>query len=212
MNNTIVIIGVIVLAVILVIKFGFSSSTPDFSRKVRPNNSQKPTKLIDNDKVILVRNLKLDDLKQAIEQFCNIYNQEAFIALPRLFLLDNAYVITFPYNINFERFCYFINYLENAHELCLQPDYKPDVKAWCSTKTGDGWMKDEIVNKNVMLYIPDWDEEHDNVYLITQDNLAYKMGFAIGHTSQKLDRPVLKYENNPVDLSSLKNKEIIDFE
>lgn len=212
MNKTIIIIGVIVLAVILIFRFGFKSSTPDLSSKIRPNDSGKPTKLIDNDKLVLVKNLKLDYLKQAIEQFCNIYNQETYFALPRLFILDNQYVITFPYNIDFERFCYFINYLENAHELCLQPDYKPVVKAWCSTKSGDAWMKDNIVNKNVMIYIPEWDEEHDNVYLVTQENLGFKMGFAIGEASQKLDRPLVNYENNPIEINSLKDKEIIDFE
>jgi len=214
MNNTIIIIGVIVLAVILIFRFGFNSSTTtdDFNSKTRPNNSEKPTKPIDNDKLVLVKNLKLDYLKQAIEQFCNMYNQETYSALPRLFILDNQYVITFPYNIDFERLCFFINYLENAYEVGLQPDYKPVVKAWCSTKYGDAWMKDSIVNKKVMIYIPEWDEEHDNVYLVTQENLGFKMGFANGEASQKLDRPLVNYENNPIEINSLKNKEIIDFE
>ena len=212
MSKILVIIGVIVLAVILIFKNGFKSSASDLNSKVRPNNFEKPTKLLDNDKMILVKNLKLDYLKQAIEQFCNMYNREAFIALPRLFILNNEYVITFPYDIDFDKFCYFINYLENAHELCLLPDYKPDVKAWCTTKTSDSWMNDNIANKNVMIYIPEWDEEHDNVYLITEDNLGYKMGFAIGEATQKLDKPVLNYGNNPIDLISLNNKEVIDFE
>jgi hypothetical protein len=121
-------------------------------------------------------------------------------------------VITFPYDIDFERYCYFINYLEKAHELCIKPDYKPDVKAWCSTKIGDAWMKDDLVNKKVMIYIPDWDEELDNVYLTTQDNIGYKMGFAIGEASQKLNRPVKRFEDNPIQLTRLMDKEKIDFE
>ena len=211
MNKTIIIIGVIVLAVILIFQFRFKSTSPDLSSKIRAGDTQKPSKLIENDKLILVKNIKLDYLKQAIEQFCNIYNQETYKALPRLILLDNEFVITFPYNIDFERYCYFINYLENAHELCLQSDYNPDVKAWCTTTTEDAWMKENIVNKNVMIYIPDWDEEHDNVYLITQDDLGFKMGFALGEASQKLDRPLKRFEENPIELSDLTDKEKIDF-
>lgn len=62
-----------------------------------------------------------------------------------------------------------------------------------------------------MIFIPDWDDEHDNEYLTTQDNIAYKMGFALGHTSQKLDRPVKRFEESPIDLSKLSDREIIDF-
>jgi hypothetical protein len=80
---------VIVIAVILIFQFGLKSSSPDLTSKKRPSNTQKPSKLIENDKLILVKNIKLDYLKQAIEQFCNIYNQETYIAQPRLFLLDN---------------------------------------------------------------------------------------------------------------------------
>jgi len=203
---------VIVVALILIFQFGFKSTSQDFNSKIRPSTTQKPPKQIENDKLILVKNVKLDYLKQAIEQFCNIYNQETFIALPRLFLLENDFVITFPYNIDIERYCYFINYLENAHELCLKPDYKPDVKAWYTTGLGDAWMKNDLVNKKVMIFIPDWDEEHDNVYLTTQDNLGYKMGFAIGETSQKLDRPAKRFEENPIDKNTLTDKETIDFE
>ena len=212
MNTTLLIVGVIVLVMILIIQFGSKSTNPDLSSNIRPNKTQKPTKLIENDKLILVKHIKLDYLKQAIEQFCNTYNQDTYIALPRLFLHDYEFVITFPYNIDFERYCYFINYLENAHELCLLPDYKPDVRAWCSTKIGDAWMKNDLVNINVMIYIPDWDEEHDNVYLTTQDNIGYKMGFALGEASQKLDRPVKKFEDNPIDFNTLSDREAIDFE
>lgn len=212
MNKTLIIIGVIVIAVILIFQFGLKSSSSDLTSKNRPSDTRKPSKQIENDKLILVKNLKLDYLKQAIEQFCNIYNQETYIAQPRLFVLDNEFVITFPYNIDFERYCYFINYLENAHDLSLQSDYKPDVIAWYSTRIGDAWMRDDLVNKKVMIFIPDWDEEHDNVYLTTQDNIGYKMGFALGHTSQKLDRLVKSFEENPIELTKLMDKETIDFE
>lgn len=212
MNKTLIIIGVIIIAVVLIFQFGLISSSADLTSKNRPSDKRKPSKLIENDKLILVKNIKLDYLKQAIEQFCNIYNQETYIAQPRLFLLDNKFVITFPYDIDFERYCYFINYLENAHDLSLQSDYNPDVKAWYSTKIGDAWMKDDLANKKVMIFIPNWDDEHDNVYLTTQDNIGYKMGFALGHTSQKLDRPVKRFEENPIELTKLTDIETIDFE
>jgi hypothetical protein len=211
MNKTLIIIGVIVIAVILIFKFGFKSSESDLKNTARPNDATKPSQPIDNDKIIVVKNLKLEYLKKAIEQYCNMANQNQFTALPRLILLENQFVILFPYDIDFDQFCYFINYLKYAHELSLKSDYKPEIRAWCRTKIGYAWMTDEIVNKNVMIFIPDWDKEYDNVYLTTQDNFGYKMCFAIGHEHQKLDKPVIQFDNMSLDLNILNDKEKIDF-
>ena len=63
-----------------------------------------------------------------------------------------------------------------------------------------------------MIFIPKWDEEHDNVYLTTEDNLGFKMGFGLGEAHQKLDRPALSYMKNPIDFNKLENKVKINFE
>ena len=212
MNKTLLIIGIIIVVGFLIFKFGIKSSYSDLNNTVRSSDFRKPTLPIDNDKIIIVENLKLDYLKQAIEQLCNMSNQERYIALPRLTILDNQSVITFPYDIDFDQFCYFVNYLKYAHELSLKTDYKPEIKGWCTTKIGFAWMTDEIVNKNVMIYIPDWDKDYDNVYLTTQDNFGYKMGFSMGEEHLKLDKPVIPYDKMTIDLNTLKNRETIDFE
>lgn len=211
MNKTFLIIGIIIVVGFLIYKFGLKSSETDLKNTTRPDNINKPTTTKANDKIILIKNLKLDYLKQAINQLCNMSNQNQYIALPRLTVLDNEYVITFPYDIDFDQFCYFVNYLKYAHELSLKPDYKPEIKAWCTTKPDYAWMTDEIANKLVMIYIPDWDKDYDNVYLTTQDNLGFKMGFALGEEHKKMDNPVLQFEKMPNDLD-LNNKETIDFE
>ena len=211
MNKTLLIIGIIIVVGFLIFKFGLKSSDSELKNTTRPSDSNKPITPIINDKVILIKNLKLDYLKQAIAQFCNMSNQKQFIALPRLTIIGNDFVITFPYDIEFDQFCYFVNYIKYAHELSLKADYKPEIKAWCTTKNGFAWMTDEIVNKSVMIYIPDWDKDYDNVYLTTQDNLGFKMGFAMGEEHKNMDKPVVQFEKMPIDLDTLKGKEMIDF-
>jgi hypothetical protein len=212
MNKTILIIGIIVVIALLIFKFGFTSLKQDLEKRIRPSDSTKPAKLVDNDKIVIVKNLSLDYLKKAIEQFCNSYNQEQFIAMPRLSVFENQYLITFPYDIDFERFCYFINYIKYANELCLKPDYKPEIFAWCSTKNGDSWMTEEIINKRVILFIPEWDQEHDNVYLTTQYNMGFKLGFAMGESHIKLDKPALDFTNPPTELLKLQGTQTINFD
>lgn len=72
-------------------------------------------------------------------------------------------------------------------------------------------MTDEIVNKSVMIFIPAWDKEYDNVYLTTQDNNGYKMGFAVGEEHHKLDKPVMQFDKLSFDLNILKDRETIDY-
>jgi len=212
MNKTFLIIGAIVVIGMVIFKFGTKSTDSDLKNTLRPNNSTKPTSFIKNDKVVIVKNVKLEYLKIAIEQFCNLSNQDEFIVLPRLIILDNKFVITFPYDIKFDQFCFFVNYIKYAHELILKPDYKPDIKAWCTTETTFTWMTDEIVNKKVMIYIPNWDQEYDNVYLTTQDNLGFKMGFALGEENKRLIKPELQFEKINIELSTITSNEKLDFE
>jgi hypothetical protein len=169
----------------------------------------KPTETVDNDKVIVVKNVTPEEIKQAIRQFCTEYNQEKYSALPTLTIIsDNEFVVTFPYDTDFVTFCYFVNYLHYPHDIL----YKPDIKAWMTTKQGDTWMKDDIINKTVMLYIPHDDKEHDNVYLTTSDNIGYIMGFARKEESKRIDRPRTMYQEPSVDISNFYGRETLTFE
>lgn len=48
-----------------------------------------------------------------------------------------------------------------------------------------------------MLYIPPDDEEYDNVYMTTEDNIGYKVGFAVNEQKQLLENPVSSYSEPP---------------
>jgi hypothetical protein len=212
MAKVFLLIGFVVAVVSLVYKFGFADPKNESENRIRPEDSNAPLLKKDNDKMIIIRNLSLNYLKRAIEQFCNIYNKQKVIVKLKLDVLENQYLITFPYEIDFEHFCYFINYLKYANDLCLKPDYKPDIIAWCSTKKGDSWMTDQLLNKRVMLYIPESDKDYDNVYLTTEYNLGFKMGFAIGESHIKLDRPVVDYKNPPTDIFKISSDQSMDFD
>lgn len=173
----------------------------------RPRNVKVPTKKVQNDKIVLVENIDLEDLKSAIQKFCNNYNQESLTALPLLTIIsEKKFVVTFPYDTDFATYCYFVNYMYYPNDII----YKPTIKAWTSTKQNDDWMTNEIVNKKVMLYIPSDDKDYDNVFLTTSDNIGYKMGFAMGEEKQKLNNPRQTYVE-PIRLEELSGKEEIQY-
>ena len=153
-----------------------------------------------NDKLVIVSQANYADLKKVLTGFCKSYNKEENQALPKMTKLsESEFAITFPQDIDFEIFCYFINYIKYPMEV----KWRPDVVAWTTTKKGDIWTTEKSVNKKVMLFIPKDDTEYDNVYLTTVDNIGYKLGFAVGEQNQLLTVPIRAYIKPTIELSSL---------
>ena len=202
-KTILVIIGVLITALFLKSRISNNKS----KNENRPANTEFPGGKVDNDKIVLIENASSAEIKKVIQQFCNSYNQEGFKALPLLTIVSaNKCIVTFPFDIDFENYCYFINYLYYPNDIF----YKPIIKAWTTTKINDAWMKDEIVNKKVMLYVPVDDKDHDNVYLTTSAYKSYKMGFALGESSQQLSMPKEKY-SEPIKMNEINPGEVIQF-
>jgi len=206
-KTILIVVGLIATG--FIIKACVPTTKKETQNTKRPKKTAKPTKTIANDKLVLISHVKTDEIKQAIQQFCNMYNQDSYRALPELTIIsDDKYVITFPSDIDFETFCYFVNYLHYPNDIF----YKPNITAWTTTSPRDAWVKDDIVGKRVMLYIPKDDQDYDNVYLTTSDNLGYKMGFALGEESQRLGNPRQKFQKSTIDLNKLEDRETVKFD
>ena len=206
-----ILITISVIFVLILFRGCIFKSKNEFENTNRPDVSYKPTQFVENDKIVFIQNENLDDVQKGIQQFCNAYNQEKYIALPRLYVFEKEYAITFPYNIDFKHFCFFVNYMNYSYFMRSEyPLHEIDLIAWCSTNSNDKWTNKDIINKKVMLFVPRWDKEYDNVYLTTNDNIGYKMGFAVGHENKKIDKPAKTYFEKNIDLS--KSVKYIDFE
>jgi hypothetical protein len=137
-----------------------------------------------------------------------MYNKEKFQVQPRVFKInERQFAITFPFDIEFEIYCYFINYLTFPME--FEKSYT--VTGWTTTKSGDTWITDKSENKKVIIYIPGEDTEGDNVFMTTADNIGFKLGFALGEEKQLLDSPKKLFASPPIDNSELVEKEYEDF-
>ena len=209
MDTKTILITIGIIAAGFILKSCIQKGDRNLNETQRPSESLKPTQLVENDKIIIIKNVSIEDLKTVIKQFCNMYNQGNYRALPLLRKYsESTFVITFPYDIDFETYCYIINYLHYPNGV----SYSPQISAWTTTKHSDAWMKESLINKNVMIYIPKEDKEYDNVYLTTSDNIGYKMGFAMGEQSQLLNVPNTNYRKPEVTLNDLNNKEKVNFE
>lgn len=120
---------------------------------------------------------------------------------------NNKFAVTFPYDIDFDTFCFAVNYLEYPTDI----KWNADVRAWATTKSNDEWITEKSANKKVMLYISAFDKEYDNVFLTTQDNIGYKLGFAGGKEIKLLDTPEKSYEVQAIEINDIAKLKFEDF-
>jgi hypothetical protein len=201
------IIVVVIVVIIIVIKTRLSgnSMASDNSRAV---NVSPPTEEIANDKVIVVNNVNHEDIRNVLTEFCNMYNKKDYAATPRLWQLStDSFAVTFPHDVDFATYCFAVNFLEYPMNI----KWQAQVRAWTTTKTGDDWITDKSVNKQVMLFLAADDKEYDNVFLTTQDNIGYKLGFAGGKETQLLNSPKELFVIPSVSVASLSAQTHEDF-
>ncbi len=190
----IIIVGALILVYFLRSRLNRERSGPDIKSR--------------NDKLVLVKGMGYDELKKEMAGFCRMYNKRNYDAVPRLIpLSENEFVCTFPFDIEFETFCYFINYLHNP------AGHNPMAKVvgWTTTRAGDPWITAMSENKNVMLFISPDDTEHDNVFLTTSDNIGYKLRFALGEDELLLEKPAKEYMPPPIGIDILTGQRHEDF-
>jgi hypothetical protein len=210
MSSPLVISGIIIAGILLYFfwkRIVNKKPEPD-TDTTRPAENlilRKPEK---NDKLIIVEDIDQADLQKVLTGFCNMYNKENYQVLPRLTALNGKqFAISFPFDIDFEIYCYLINYLTYPMEM----ERIVDVTAWATTKSKDNWITEKITGKKAMLFIPEDDTEHDNVYLTTFDNTGYRIGFGLGDQKLLIDGPKKNYKIPPIEIANLETKKYTDF-
>ena len=167
-----------------------------------------PTQEKQNDKLVIVSDISDADLQRILTDFCSLQNKKKYQVQPRLTKIsEKEFVITFPFDIEFDIFCYFVNYVHYP----MGFDKSFNIIAWTTTKSGDTWITEKSADRKVMLFIPSDDKEYDNVFMTTADNIGFKLGFALGEERQLLDSPKKQFIMPTIDISEFANKEHKDF-
>jgi len=162
-----------------------------FAKTNESDTQAKPKEKIPNDKIVIIKGARVLEVKQAVQQFCNLYNSQELSTVVNITELANGdIVVTFPYDIDFGRFCFFVNFMHYPKV----PFQKTDIRGWATTKANDMWIMPENVGKKVMLYIPDDNTEYDSLYLATENNISYKIAFADSKDPQIISSAKMAFE------------------
>ncbi len=133
-----------------------------------------------NDKLIIVRGTTKYKLDEDIKDVCDTYNGNGGKMYPEIQRLGYmVFAVTFPYDIDFESFCYLINsiyYPSSGGD-------RAEVTGWTKAVAGDLWITPEIAGKQLMIYLSEEDKWHNNVYVTTENDECYKFSFDEGTSS-----------------------------
>lgn len=120
-----------------------------------------------NDKIILIKNISSLDLKRIIEDFSKTYNYTPAITGIKIKSTSFTDILTFQNDIDFETFCFFLNYLQYPIDI----PHTANVTGWGT------FTEYPILGEKTMFYIPATDKEYDNVYAVTATKANYKIPF-----------------------------------
>jgi hypothetical protein len=176
--------------------------------KARPPLEKKPGKEMTNDKLIIIRNVSFDDLNIDISEFCDTYNANDFAAVLRVWKVSsNKFAITFPFDTDFNIFCFLINSLQYPGNV----EWNAEITGWMTPDNNSAWKNQATMNKKWMVYIPADDTEYDQVYFTTPENTGYQLDFG-SMAPKKLAIIKMNYRLPEIELLSPGSIEFEDFE
>ena len=145
--------------------------------------------------IILIQNMSENEIIDAIESFNKMgeENDEGHKYYhPEIERNNNDYLLIFDRNINFISFCYWVNYFVYSDK---SKRHNTDITGWYSV----GWTKNNhpLSNNLLMLFIPESDQDFDNVYFVDRFNNCYKQEFREDMMIIQLNEPLIGFKDMP---------------
>jgi len=140
------------------------------------------------DNLILIKGGAYNDIKKALRQWINLYSKDLQDGLTFQLYKNGSgnHIIQADERLDNERFYYLVNYLNYPEGI----EYKIDIEGYTTGKD-----KNELKNKELLVYISPTDKEFDNVFVTTSENENFKVDFG-GRITEGRERKNYKYPTN----------------
>jgi hypothetical protein len=158
--------------------------------------------MTDNNFIIIEGGAFLD-IKKALRQWIDLYSDSIDKECSLEFYTNGSgkHIVKVDNRIDNERFCYLLNYLKYSENT----KYKMKILGYLTVSDLKIFPKIKL-GSIIQIFIPDFDQEYDNVYAVTFDNETYKVDF--GGKTVKVEL-INKYQDSEIDLSNLTEPDIL---
>jgi len=129
---------------------------------------------MNNENLIKIKGGSYDDIKKALQQWIMLYSRdlESNIKFELYKIGQENYLIAADKRLNNEKFNFLINYLRYPEGI----KYNISIEGY-STVLDEKLYPKNLLNKKIIVYVPDNDKEYDNVFVTTEDNETFKIDF-----------------------------------
>jgi hypothetical protein len=129
---------------------------------------------MNKDNLIKIKGGSYDDIKKALQQWIMLYSRdlESNIKFELYKIGQENYLIAADKRLNNEKFNFLINYLRYPEGI----NYNISIEGYSTVRDEKLYPKN-LLNKKIIVYVPDNDKEYDNVFVTTEDNETFKIDF-----------------------------------
>lgn len=136
---------------------------------------------------VIVAEMTEAEITQAINDFM-VINEDNHPQRPSVEQSGDRFILQFPDSTPYDLFCYWVNYIVYSNK---NKRFNNNVVGWYEAGAGATGAWTRFAGRKLMLFIPESDNEFDNVYFTTEDNRCFKQEFA-GKGQLKAQSKVLK--------------------
>ena len=135
-----------------------------------------------------------NELRDAINAFIEMYEEDMSknFAAPEIKKGDEGFFLVFEPTLDYRGFCFWVNYLIYSDK---NKRHNNDIIGWY--EVGNANNNHPLSNKMLMLFIPESDNEFDNVYLVDDSNKCYIQEFSFNENIIPLKRSIIRYQEIP---------------
>ena len=145
-------------------------------------------------RVVLAKNMTENELRDAIKAFIEMYKEDISknYVEPEIKKGDDGFFLVFEPTLDYRGFCFWVNYLIYSDK---NKRHNNDITGWY--EVGNTSNNHPLSNKVLMLFIPESDNEFDNVYLVDNFNNCYKQEFNLDEKIIPLNELIIRYKEIP---------------
>lgn len=124
---------------------------------------------------VIFAEMTVTEINRAIKDFM-VINENNHPTAPSFKLSgDRWFILQFPDSTPYDLFCYWVNYIVYSNK---EKRYNNNVLGWFEVSADASGAWTQFAGQKLMLFVPESDDEFDNVYFTTEDNRCFKQEFA----------------------------------
>ena len=122
---------------------------------------------------VIVAEMTEAEITQAINDFM-VINVNNDPTRPSVKQSGDRFILQLPESTPYDLFCYWVNYIVYSNK---DKRYNNNVLGWFEVGADAAGAWKQFAGQKLMLFIPESDDEFDNVYFTTEDNHCFKQEF-----------------------------------